>query len=394
MKRTFLFLALAFAVTGAFAQKGLVSTAQSLKESGKLDKALAAINEAIDPANPKAEKTVNWPRSYEVKGEIYQAMYSSKDENMKKLDPNPLAQAFDAYMKALELDKDNNYSKSVKIKIQLLTNDLTQQAVGAFEKEDFSKALDSFERILSINKMKLFQDKDKATQTVDTVIIYNAGLAALNGKNYPKATQYLKEAVDLGYQGVNTTRLLAKAFLDSGDTISHEKVIKEGYAKHPESLEMLYDVINFYILVKKDNNQALKFIDLALEKDPKNATLLFAKGTVQEKTNAEDAAKSYQQAIDVKPDYFDAYYNLGALYYNNGVKFLESSNKIPTDQPKKYEEELKKADVEFHKSLPYMEKANELKAKDRAILESLKTLYYRLKIMDKFKIVEEELKNL
>lgn len=393
MKRSFLLLAFAFAFSGAFAQKSLVNSASSLKEQGKLDKALEAINQAIDPANPKAEKTVNWPRSYEVKGEIYQAIYASKDDNMKKLEANPLGKAFDAYMKALELDKDNDYGKGIKIKLQLLTNDLTQSAIGAFSKENYSTALESFEKILAINQMHLFQKKEDKVP-VDTTIIYNAGLAALNGKNYPKAIQYLKQASDLNYQGVTSLRLLAKAYLDSGDTLANEKTIKEGYEKHPESLEMLYDVINFYILIKKDNTQALKFIDLALQKDPKNSILAFAKGTVLEKTDPDAAAVAYKQALDIKPDYFDAYYNLGALYFNKGVKHTDEANKIPTDQPKKYEAELKAAEGEFKNALPYMEKAHAIKPTDRPIMESLKTLYYRLKMMDKFKETDEALKKL
>ena len=29
----------------------------------------------------------------------------------------------------------------------------------------------------------------------------------------------------------------------------------------------------------------------------------------------------YKKAIELKPDYFDANYNLGALYFNEGVRF-------------------------------------------------------------------------
>src|SRR5690606_25765421 len=97
--------------------------------------------------------------------------------------------------------------------------------------------------------------------------------------------------------------------------------------------------------------------------------------------------KSYEKAIEVNPEYFDAYYNLGALYYNNGVKQQEVANKIPASENARYEEEVKKADVWFEKALPLMEKCRELKNDDPYSLESLRNLYYRLKMMEKYEEV-------
>ena len=65
MKRTIFLLALVFVVSGAFAQKGKVTSAQNLKDTGKLDKALEAIEETVDPSNPKAAKSIPWPKTWE-----------------------------------------------------------------------------------------------------------------------------------------------------------------------------------------------------------------------------------------------------------------------------------------------------------------------------------------
>ena len=42
-----------------------------------------------------------------------------------------------------------------------------------------------------------------------------------------------------------------------------------------------------------------------------------------------EAEKAYLKAIELKPDYFDAYYNLGALFFNKGVEVFEFANSIP-----------------------------------------------------------------
>ena len=155
MKKTIILLALVLSVSGAFAQKGKVTSAQTFKDSGKLDKALEAINEATDPANEKAEKSLPWPKTWEVRGEIYQAIFQSKDANIKKLADDPLTTALESYKKALELDDKGKASNGVKIKLTLLTNDLTNQAVEAFNANDYPAALKSFEQILEVQNLDI-----------------------------------------------------------------------------------------------------------------------------------------------------------------------------------------------------------------------------------------------
>ena len=78
MKRILFVVLLLIASTTLFAQKGKVSTALTLKDEGKLDKAWAAIQETVDPANPKAEKSLNWSGTWEARGQILDAIINSK----------------------------------------------------------------------------------------------------------------------------------------------------------------------------------------------------------------------------------------------------------------------------------------------------------------------------
>ena len=148
MKKTLILLSIILLSTNLFAQKGKVTSALNFKDTGKLDKALEAIEEAIDASNPKTKSSITWPRTWEVRGEVFQAIYQSKDKAVKNLSKDPLTEAVNSYKKALELDDKNRFGKSVKIKLTLLINDLTNQAVEAFNAEDFKKALLSFEQIL------------------------------------------------------------------------------------------------------------------------------------------------------------------------------------------------------------------------------------------------------
>ncbi len=389
MKRTVILLALVFAFSSSFAQKRKVASAQNFKDTGKLDKALEAIQEAVDPTNDKAEKSIPWPKTWETRGEIYQAIFQSKDPAVKALAEDPLTTALESYKKALELDDKGKSSAGVKIKLTLLMNDLTNQAVESFNNNDYATALKSFEQILEIENLDIVKADDPGA--VDTVIMFNAGLAAYNAKDFGKAVKYYREAAELGYNGARTYALISDTYMQMQDTTNALKAVQEGFEKYPEDNAVLTTMIDLYLKTGQ-KEEAMKYLAMAIEQDPNNVTYYFAQGTLFENFGDEEhAIESYTKAIEIDPTFFNAYYNLGALYYNKGVKQIEVANAVPANDNAKYEEELKKADVWFEKALPYMEKCHEINAEDLSTLESLKNLYYRMKDMDKYNAILEKL---
>ena len=382
MKKTLILLSFILLATTGFAQKGKVSSALNFKDTGRLDKALEAIEEAIDASNPKTKSSLTWPRTWEVRGEVFQAIAQSKDPNVRKLASDPLTQAVNSYKKALELDTKDRFSKSIKIKLTLLTNDLTNQAVEAFNAENYKKALLSFEQILELQDLPVMRADNP--NAVDTIIIFNAGLAAYNASDFDKAIQYYGEAAKHGYNEGRTYQLLSKAHLDKKDTTTALTVLQQAFQKYPSDNGVLVEMINIYINGGKSDD-AMKYLKLAIEQDPGNATYYFAQGSLFDQMNEQEKSiESYKNAIRINPEYYDAHYNLGALYYNNGVKQIEVANKVPASDNARYEAELAKADEWFSKALPLMEKCREIKPDDPYALESLRNLYYRLKMMEKY----------
>jgi tetratricopeptide (TPR) repeat protein len=389
MKKSIILLALVVAFSTVNAQKGKVTSAQTLKDSGKLDKALEAITEASDASNPDAEKTFNWPKTWQVRGEVYQAIGQSKDENFKKLSNDPFGEAFNSYKKAMELDPKHAIDKSIKMNLVLLTNDFTNQAVQTFESQDYNKALLSFENILEINNMPVI--KADNPNAVDTIIIFNAALAAYNAEKYDVAVKYYKEAAKYGYNGGRTYTLMANAYQMQKDTISALECYREGVQKYPDERSLLEGMIQIYMDLGK-TDEALSNLDKAIAQDPTQPRYHFAKGALYEKMGEEaKAIETYTKTIEVDSKFFNSYYNLGALYYNKGVQQMEVAKNVPPNENARYETEMKKADEWFAKALPYMEKCNELQAGDKMVLESLKNLYYRLKQMDKYNAVLEQI---
>ena len=308
---------------------------------------------------------------------------------MKKLSAYPLSESLKSYKKSLDLDTKGINSNSVKIKLTLMENDFMNQAVESFNNEDYNRALLSFEQMLDMKQLPVIR-KDNPN-AIDTVIIFNAGLAAFNAKNYEKAISYYKDAAKYGYNGGRTYSLLSKAYLENKDTLTAISALNEAFEKYPADNSVLVEMINIYISTKK-TEEAMKYLSLAIEADPTNASYYFAKGSLLDGMGRQDdAIKSYEKAIELNKEYYDAYYNLGALYYNNWVKQIEVANKVPANDNKRYEEELGKSDIWFAKALPFMERCQELKPGDTYSLESLKNLYYRLKQLEKYEDVLKKL---
>jgi tetratricopeptide (TPR) repeat protein len=380
-----------FIVSITYGQKTKVNSALMDKEAGKLDQALLSIEEAVNPANPKSESSIAWAHTWEVRGDIYEAIYKSKEDKFKKLHADPLLEALNSYQKATELDEKGKLANALKIKMQVLINDLSEQAVNAFNEPDYNKALASFEQILTIEDNPLY--KEASSNAVDTAIIFNAGLAAYKAEQYDKAIELNKKAARYQYSGSRTYELMALSYMAKKDSAGALTVIQDGLQQYPDNSFLLNQVIDIYI-GKNKIDDAMKYLDLAISKKADNEIMHLVRGNLLVKLNRYDeAVKCYEKAITLKPDFMDAYFNLGNVYYTQGVKQTELANEVPSNNVVKYDEEKAKADEEFKKALPYLEKAYSINDSDRLTLESLKNVYYRLQMLDKHAAIVEKIKS-
>lgn len=392
MKKPIILLSLlCFIIMSGCSPRTKVTSSLNLKEAGKLEEALTTIEEATNPDQEKAEKTLLWPRTWEARGEIYQAINHSEEQSIKKLVEHPLDEALKSYQKALDLDEKGRFANSIKVKLTLLSNDFTNQAVEAFNNEKFDLALNSFEQILAINEIPIL--KADNPNAIDTAIIYNAGLAALKAGNFDKAIEYFSEAAQHGYNGAKIYPVIAGVYEQKKDTLSALKILKQGFEKYPDDMDVLTSMIQTYINLER-RAEALEYLNMAIEKDPSNATFFLALGRLYEETDEDEKAlKAYQKAIDIDPELFMAWYNTGVFYYNKGVQQWEIAGKVPANDNETYERELKKANDWWEKALPFMEKCHELDSEEATTIESLKNLYYRLKKMDKYEAMLEKQQN-
>lgn len=363
---------------GGCSTKRYVRQAEHLIGEGKLEDAREALQLATD-------STVNnqWAKTYLVYGKLVQTAATSKKKKDRKLFENPLQLAYDNYVKALELDEKGKLDNSVNLLMSKLSNDFVDKGVKAFKARKYREAMISFEFVSKIAENDIFNG------VVDTSIIYNAGLAAYNAKIYDKAVIYFITCKEMNYGGVNLYLLLKNAYVSMNDSANVLQILIEAFEKFPEEEKVLVQLVNYYITANM-NNEALDFLKIAKEKDPGNASNFFAEGLILDRIGKVDNARNaYQQSIDLDPEFFTSQFNLGALIFHLGVKMVEEANKILDNE--KYTAAREAADVRFAEALPFLEKSHELNPGDIQTMETLKLIYYRLKMMDKHTLIDKEL---
>ena len=221
---------------------------------------------------------------------------------------------------------------------------------------------------------------------------YNAGLAAMNAKDHQKAIKYFEKCAEMQYQGINPYFQISQNYLEMGDTVKAETILVDLRNKYADDKNVTLQLIDLYIKAGK-NEEALENLAIARANDPENYSLHFAEGIIYlNEDRFDEAIERLTKSVELKSDFYDSQYGLGASYINKASDMFAKANDIM--DVNEYNKAIDSAMAVFAKALPYMEKANELKPDDVFALRSLRELYYRLKMTEKYDAVKAKLDTL
>lgn len=363
-------------------QKGKVNVAETYIENGDFEEAEERLELAFED-----EKASVWPKTYIVAAKLAAAKYQEEK------DMQLLQEAVDHYMKAIELDKESGgrFQNEIKVALTFFQNELTNAGVENFQEQNFENAMKAFEDVLKINNLDMFQE-DSEEEVVDTAIVYNAGLAAYNSENWEEAAKYLEKSIEYNYGEGDAVLLLHQVYGSMQDSSKMIQNLKTGFEKYPEDDRLLTQLINFYLKTQQ-NDEAMEYLNQAVKVNPKNPSFYYARAVLHDQNQEYDEAiDDYKKAIELEEGYFDALFNLGVIYYNKAIEQMNVANE-ETDH-EKFQEEKAKADELFEKALPYMEGAYEARPEEESVLESLRGLYYRFEMNEKYEEVDKKLKSI
>lgn len=347
------------------AQKAAVQTAYNYLRYDNLDKAKEAIDGAV-----VNETTMGFAKAWYYRGSIYQKIFESSNEKFAALKPGSLQTARISYEKTLELDSKNEFREDVIGRLEILASQSLNSGVDHFQNGRYAEALEAFQSSSDINQ--------KYFNRLDTLSLYNAALAADKMGDKSMSISIFKKLTAVNYGGSKLYSLMVNMYLDQKDTTNALVVISEGRKKFPEDGTLITQGLNIYLTSGKDK-EAYAQNEEAIKADPNNAVLQYIKGNLADKLGKkEEAVAAYKKAVELKPDYFDAVYNLGAVYFNEAAELVNKANNIPTNKLAEFDVAKKKYEAKFKEALPYLEKAYQLNPKDIGTMQSLRQLYTRL----------------
>jgi tetratricopeptide (TPR) repeat protein len=240
-----------------------------------------------------------------------------------------------------------------------------------------------------------FLNKNYQTNILDTTSMYYAAYSAFQVKKYNEASSLFNKLLTNNYLKSDIYQGLELISLAQKDTTAALKHIEDGRKLFPNEMSLVYDELNIY-LSQNRNQEVIDKLKDAIAKKPDSHELNFLLASKYDKNfnDTTNAKKYYLESIKIKPDYFDAYYSLGVLYYNIAFGINEEIKKLPNTDQKNYDRLIPIRNKYFELAIPYMEKANTILPEDRDTLIALKQLYITLKMTAKYDSIVAKIKAL
>jgi len=422
MKKLILGLMAILLITAAYAQDGKKAIKEANKAFGaynldptgnkaKLQEAVEQINIALEDAEV-AQDPASWDTKGKIYNEIANQIVAVRQLGMGSMDDlpkveYPAMEAAKAFMKAYELAEKKWQSKDALKGFQISQGNLSNMGIFLYEDQDFKGAFESFKMTVTLHDL-LKKEGEKSTLEVEDDYnnqIYITGLAALNAEQPDAAAEYFQKLYDMKYDKPAIYEALYKIKAEKDVEAAYE-YLEEGRKKYPDDISLLFAEINHFLRIEK-LDELISKLEQAIQKEPENVSLYSTLGNVYDNLHQKEAQAGnvdkgqeyfdkalsyYNQAVEKDPNYSDAVYSIGALYYNKAAAMTLELNKYADDYSKeglkKYEALKEKIFKEFDKALPHFQKAEALNPNDMNTLIALKEIYARkddLKMSDEFK---------
>jgi tetratricopeptide (TPR) repeat protein len=371
IQKTILTLLL-FGITNlTFAQKtNIVNASIALRNESYAD-AKQYIDEAFE-----TESTSNEPKMWNYRAPIY-LQIALKEPT---LDKDAAFKATEAYIKCLQKDKKGRlvvrkWTSEEDILAGLIQcgYKLFNVAIDKYNTEDYKESLKCYNAIFDIIPLDT-EDQLKRGNITRETILYNSFFSSKKMKDNTTSKDLLQRLIDINFNEPVIYIHMSNILIEEGNTDKALEYLSLGRDMFEEDQGLINTEINLYIQLGR-TSELIGKLGEAIALDEENELLYFNRGTIYDQEgDIDNAEKDYLTALELNHSAFGANYNLGALYFNQGVETKNKAN--ATSNNSLYKKLNKEADALFAKALPYLEAAHELNTEDKNTLLSLKQLYY------------------
>ncbi len=423
MKSKYVLLASALLISVAtFAQKDQIKAAEKALKAGNAQEAITILQgaEAASAAAPDAEKA----QFHFVKANAHLAL-ATKNEDV---DTN-LSAAAKGYQEVVSIEKASGKDKFAAQATKSIIDVKYKLINGAIADSKAEKHASGAKKLYDAYLL------DKR----DTINLYYAASTFVNAKEYETAYNAYDELKRLNYSGKGTNyyavnkingeeqffstakerdqmvklgthekprteaipskrgeiyKNMALILVQNGKIAEAKKAVAEARVTNPDDKSLILTEANLY-LDTKDYDTYKKLITEVLAQSPNDADLVFNLGVISYNAkNFAEAETYYKRAVEIKPDYVNAYLNLAILKLDADKKLFEEIQKLGNSEKdnKRYEVLKKQREAVFTSALPYLEKASELDGTNEEVKGTLLSVYRALEMTEKAKALKAKMK--
>ena len=318
------------------------------------------------------EKTINSPKGWYTKGEVYESIALSSKPTIQALDSNAVFVCYEAYLKTIALDKPNGgYAKQAKDRLSNVWVILVNNGIANYKNRRFDQAIK-------------YYSAAQAIKPEDTTAYLYASYAAEAKQDFEVCNNVYEHLLKLNYKSIAMYFGLIRYAKDVEK--NYEKalgLISKAKSIYPHEIIFITEEFNVYLADGK-NDLAKQILEEAIQKEPSNALLYFNLGVISEQIGPKEKAPIYyQKAIDLNPQNTDAMFNLGAYHYHQAADIYAATNKMPyKEYASKGNAMEEKANELFKLALPNFEKVYQMNA-DAQTKKILFDIYNRFQMKDK-----------
>ena len=324
----------------------------------------------------ETESTANDAKMWNYRSQIYLQIALKQSD----LDAKAIFKATEAHLKCLQTDKKGRVivrkwtsKEDVLAGIVQCGYKLFNKAIEEYNSGNYVSSLKHYSVIFEIIPFDT-EDQLKRGNITKETILYNSFFSSKKLKDNVKSKELLQELIDINFNDPAIFVQMSNIFIEEGKTDKALEYLALGRESFEEDQGLINTEINLYIQLGR-TSELIGKLGEAIALDEENELLYFNRGTIYDQEgDIDNAEKDYLTALELNPSAFGANYNLGALYFNQGVETKNKAN--ATSNNSLYKKLNKDAETVFAKALPYLETAHNLNSEDKNTLLSLKQLYY------------------
>lgn len=298
----------------------------------------------------------------------------------KPIIDQPLESAYNALMKAAEVDTKGSKKEDVVEQLVKLRDLYINEAMGAYTLGDIKTANSYFE-----SSLKVYDNP--VVEKVDSMIVYYTAVTFNMLGDKENAAKYFEKCIEINYhEEGDVFSSLAEIYKAQGDIEKAKTVLNEGFTAYPTSQAILVSLINIYLESNDDPNKVLELIRTAQANEPTNASLHYAEGNVYKNLkDLDNAIKCYYKSFEIDPTYVFGIYTVGSTYYDRAIEIQEEINALDVNDYETYDKLLAEFEKALIDAIEPFEKAfaaTDDKEFQLAIADGLKQIYFRFRDKD------------